>query len=200
MRRWLFTLAMLVIMLGMAGCGARSTIVLVPDPDGRVGEVVVGNDAGQRTLREANQSVRVDGPREKPGSVFTTSSAELERTFATVLAVQPLPPATYTLYFLEDSNELTTESLALLPQIQQTIQERGSTDIIVSGHTDTVGGREYNFRLSLERAKAVTGMLTQVGVPSTSITVTSHGKGNPLVKTPDGVAEPRNRRVEVVIR
>lgn len=200
MKRWFFTLAMVGLLFGMAGCRSRSTIVLVPDQNGRVGEVVVGNDAGQRTLREANQSVRVDGRRETPGKVFTTSTAELERTFGAVLAVQPLPPATYTLYFLEDSNELTTESLTLLPQIQQTIHERGSTDIIVSGHTDTVGGREYNFRLSLERAKAVTEMLTKSGVPSKSITVTSHGKGNPLVKTPDGVAEPRNRRVEVVIR
>ena len=116
------------------------------------------------------------------------------------MAAQPLPPATFILYFLQDSNELTDESTAVLPQIIQTIQKRGSTDIVISGHTDTVGKKEYNYKLALERAKVLYDILVANGAVPANITVTSHGEGNPLIKTADEVAEPRNRRVEVVIK
>ena len=66
--------------------------------------------------------------------------------------------------------------------------------------TDTVGSKEYNYKLSLDRAKVLSDILIANGAVPSNITVTSHGEGNPLVKTADEVAEPRNRRVEVVIK
>ena len=54
--------------------------------------------------------------------------------------------------------------------------------------------------LSLSRALAVKEMLVRQGVASNTIQTTSHGKENPLIATADNVFEPRNRRVEVVVR
>ena len=194
------TLASLGLVLVLAGCGARSMVVLIPDPDGNVGQLVVANEGGQQVLNKTNQSVQVTDRKTAPSKVTTLSAEEIRSTFSNALAAQPLPPVTFILYFLQDSNELTDESKAVLPQIFQTIQKRGSTDIVISGHTDTVGAKEYNYKLGLERAQVTSEILVANGAVPANITVTSHGKGNPLIKTADEVAEPRNRRVEVVIK
>jgi outer membrane protein OmpA-like peptidoglycan-associated protein len=68
------------------------------------------------------------------------------------------------------------------------------------GHTDRVGTRENNFRLGLERAKLIQKLLISKGIDPNIISVASHGEDNPLVKTDDEVPEPRNRRVEIIIR
>lgn len=83
------------------------------------------------------------------------SAEEIRTTFADTLAAEPLPPVRFILYFMQGSDELTDDSKAMLPKIFQTIKSRESTDIVISGHTDTVGEKEYNYTLSLERAKAI---------------------------------------------
>jgi outer membrane protein OmpA-like peptidoglycan-associated protein len=200
MKKIINTLASLGLVLFLAGCCAKSMVVLVPDPDGNVGQLVVANEGGQQVLNKTNQSVKVTDQKTAPGKITTLSAKEIRSTFFDVLVAQPLSPAKFILYFLPDSNELTDESKAVLPQIFQTIQKRGSTDIVISGHTDTVGEKEYNYKLALERAKATSEILVANGAVPADITVTSHGEGNPLIKTADEVAEPRNRRVEVVIK
>ena len=199
MKRIITILLGLGLVLVLAGCG-KNMIVLIPDPDGNVGKLVVANEGGQQVLSEANQSVKTTDRKVSPSAVTKLSDDKIRSTFAEALAARPVPPSTYILYFLSDSKELTVESKALLPKIIQTIQERGSTDIVISGHTDRVGEREYNYTLSRDRAKAVYEILVASGAVPANITVTSHGEGNPLFKTADNVSEPRNRRVEVVIR
>lgn len=200
MKTMINILVTLSLVLVLTGCGARSMVVLIPDPDGNVGKLVVSNKSGQQVLNKTNQSVQVINQKTAPGKVTTLSSEEIRSIFSDALAAQPLPPVKFILYFLQDSNELTDESKAVLPQIFQTIQKRGSTDIVISGHTDTVGAKEYNYKLGLERAQVTSKILIDNGAVPANITVTSHGKGNPLIKTADKVAEPRNRRVEVVIK
>jgi outer membrane protein OmpA-like peptidoglycan-associated protein len=199
MKRIITILLGLGLVLVLASCG-KNMVVLIPDPDGNVGKLVVENEGGQQVLSEANQSVKTTDRKVPPSAVTKLSDDKIRSTFAAALAARPVPPATYILYFLSDSRELTIESKALLPKIIQTIQERASKDTVISGHTDRVGEREYNYTLSLDRAKAVYEILLANGVVPANIAVTSHGEGNPLIKTADNVSEPRNRRVEVVIR
>ena len=200
MKTMINILASLCLVLFLTGCSTRSMVVLIPDPDGNVGQLVVTSEGGQQILNQKNQSVRITDRKTAPGKVTTLSAEEIHSTFSDRLIAQPLPPATFILYFLPDSNELTDESKAALPQIFQTIQKRGSTDIVISGHTDTVGTRDYNYKLALERAQVTSEILSANGAVPANITITSHGEGNPLIKTADDVAEPRNRRVEVVIK
>lgn len=188
------------LFLTLAGCGAKSMVVLLPDPDGHVGRVTVANKGGERVLAAANESVGVTAPDAPPGEVKKLTDKDIRKTFAEAMDAQPTPPAVFILYFLTNSNELTPESQKLLPEIIRTIQERDSTDIVIAGHTDKVGAKEYNYRLSLERAKVLYEILATNGATPENITVTSHGEGNPLIKTADEVPEPRNRRVEVVIK
>lgn len=177
----------------LAGCG--QTIVLMPDLDGHVGVVTVTAKDGQTvTLDQANQAVS------GKDKVYTVSDEELRTTFGEALAAQPEPTARFILHFFSDSAKLTPESEALIPGIMDSWRARSSRDVSVIGHTDTVGEKQYNFDLSMRRALAVKDLLEAQGMPAEIIQTTSHGEENPLVPTPDGKAEPRNRRVEVLVR
>ena len=67
-------------------------------------------------------------------------------------------------------------------------------------HADRSGPENYNMALSLRRANAVKDALVREGVPATAISVVGKGETQPLVPTADGVREPQNRRVEIVIQ
>jgi outer membrane protein OmpA-like peptidoglycan-associated protein len=127
-------------------------------------------------------------------------AAEIDKIFGSALAAQAPAPLHFILYFKTDSAVLTSESKALIPDIIAAIRSRVSLDITVIGHTDRAGSEEYNRKLSLLRANHVQKILVENDVDPILIEVTSHGEGNLLVETEDDVREPRNRRVEVVVR
>ncbi|MBP2683752.1 MAG: OmpA/MotB domain protein [Deltaproteobacteria bacterium] len=128
------------------------------------------------------------------------SGQEVQAIAGPALAALPKPPARFILYFYHDSVELTTKSEALLQKVLVTIRDRAPVDVSVVGHTDTVGKKEYNYDLSMKRARAVASILLANGVDPSVLDITSHGKDNPLVPTGDQVPEPRNRRVEITVR
>jgi outer membrane protein OmpA-like peptidoglycan-associated protein len=128
------------------------------------------------------------------------SRQEVEKIAGPALAALPKPPSKFILYFYHDSVDLTAESQALLQNVFATIRDRAPVDISVVGHTDTLGRKEYNYALSLKRAKAVAAILRENGVDPSILHITSHGKDNPLIRTRDQVPEPRNRRVEITVR
>jgi hypothetical protein len=73
------------------------------------------------------------------------------------------------------------------------------TKLTVTGHTDTVGSDAYNMRLSMRRATTVQQQLIKDGVPAGEIAIFAKGKRDLLVPTADGVKEPQNRRVQIVL-
>lgn len=198
--RFPIELLLLLATMLIAGCAGKTTVVLVPDPDGRTGTVIVSNEAGTVAIDTANQATTISGPQSAPKEPAPMAKEKIETVFSRAIDAQPKPPVHFILYFINDSKELRQDSRKMLPDILQTIEKRHSVDISAIGHTDTVGSKEYNFNLSKERAKAVATYLIGHGVEPGHISVTSHGEGNPLIPTGDNVSEPRNRRVEVVIR
>ncbi|WP_139323556.1 OmpA family protein, partial [Roseomonas sp. TAS13] len=62
------------------------------------------------------------------------------------------------------------------------------------------GTPQYNMGLSRRRADAVAAELVRQGIQRSEITVEAFGESRPLVPTADGVREPQNRRVEIVLR
>lgn len=198
-----FPVALLFLMLAtmlFAGCAGKTTVVLLPDPDGTTGKVNVSNEAGTVAMDTANEATTISGPQAAPKAPAPMSQEDIQAVFSRAIDAQPKPPVHFILYFISDSTKLRSDSRKMLPDILRTIEERHSVDISVIGHTDTVGSKEYNFKLSKERAKAVASYLVGHGVEAAYISVTSHGEGNPLIPTGDNVSEPRNRRVEAVVR
>lgn len=177
----------------------HDTIVLLPDDQGKTGAIVVSSAGVERRLDRPGQSVTVEAG-SPPGIPTVMAGQEVQAIAGPALAALPKPPARFILYFENDSANLTRASRATLREVLEVIRGRAPIDISVVGHTDTVGKKEYNYALSLKRAKAIASILRRNGVDPSILDITSHGKDNPLVPTGDQVPEPRNRRVEITIR
>jgi outer membrane protein OmpA-like peptidoglycan-associated protein len=73
-------------------------------------------------------------------------------------------------------------------------------DVLVVGHTDAVGTDASNDALGQRRADVVRAALIRQGLPADAVRAISRGKRELVIPTPAGVAEARNRRVEIVVR
>jgi hypothetical protein len=120
-------------------------------------------------------------------------------------AQQPAPlsgetaPGQFMIFFDTDRATLTPEGVQVVAQAAEAYRQTGAARITVTGHTDTVGSAAYNLQLSERRADMVANELIRQGVPATDITTIGRGEEDLLVPTADGVDEPRNRRVEIVV-
>jgi len=187
--------------LGLAACAPKATeVILVPDREGRVGVVTVTNAKGSATLDEAREGVSVRSADTAPGRPEVVPSARIQEVFEEALAAEPPAPFVSTIYFATGSAELQVDAAPLIDEAIAEIRRRQSVDVSVDGHTDTAGDPAVNMRLSLARAEAVRDRLVAAGAPPGIISLRYHGKGDLLVRTADNVDEPRNRRVEVVVR
>ena len=175
-------------------------VVLLPDPDdGTVGRAVVSNPAGAAELVAARASVLVS-PNSRPTAITVMSEADVKRLFGDALSALPPAAQHFTLFFRFESDELTDQSRAQLPEILQAVKNRPVPDVAAVGHTDTTGAPAVNFQLGLRRANAIRNRLIEIGIDASLIEVTSHGESDLLVKTADEVPEARNRRVEITVR
>lgn len=173
----------------------ETTVVLLDDPDGKVGLVELKTDSGTQVLDKLRQAATAGDP-----ATRTLSADEVKTLFGRALSAEPQPPKRFILYFETGGAVLTAASQAVLPDVVADSQRRPAPDVAVVGHTDTVGGNDINVRISTQRAFAVRDVLVAAGLRRDVIEVSSHGENNLLVKTPDNTPEPRNRRVEVTIR
>jgi outer membrane protein OmpA-like peptidoglycan-associated protein len=195
----LLAVCIAVLFLISACASSRDVVILLPDDQGKTGAIVVSGSGGERILSEPRQAVSVAAG-SAPGEPFVMPEKEVNTLVGTTLDALPKPPLQFILYFEHDTALLTKKSKTHMQDMLRTIRDRDPVDISVVGHTDTLGSKSYNYRLSLERAKAVAVLLAAEGVDSSIIDITSHGKDNPLIPTGDQVSEPRNRRVEVTVR
>jgi|KBSSwiStaDraftv2_1062776.scaffolds.fasta_scaffold38797_3 opacity protein-like surface antigen len=115
--------------------------------------------------------------------------------------VEPVPAVTntYMVFFDFDKSNITAQAASTIKQAADSFKAGNFTRIDATGHTDRAGSDAYNMGLGLRRANAVKNELIKDGVPAASIVVVSKGESMPLVQTADGVREPQNRRVEIVL-
>jgi outer membrane protein OmpA-like peptidoglycan-associated protein len=188
----------LVLIVMLNGCAKKTMVALVPDPDGKTGRITVANQAGSTAI-ESPYDVAIISDKNKQSPPVHMGKEAIESIFSDALSIQPKRPIHFILYFEKDT-VLTSDSIKLMTDILTAIKEQGATNISIVGHADTVGSKELNFTLSKNRADSIRDLLVEKGINLSYINTTSHGKENPLIKTEDNVNEPRNRRVEVVIR
>ncbi len=122
---------------------------------------------------------------------------------APVAAPAPPPPPmerTFLVFFDFDKYNLTSDARRVIEAAAANYKATGSARIDVSGYTDLSGTQAYNMRLSRRRADAVAAYLMHLGVPKNVMDVKWFGKEHPRVPTADGVREPQNRRVEIVMQ
>jgi len=191
-----FALVLLAIGGVLSGC-ATTRVTLLPDQSGHVGAVTVSTAQGQQRIDQAFNTVAV-GQSSAPETPRAIDRQAFETAHRALLDAQPTPPRSFMLNFLFDSMELTQDSKKMLPEVMQVVRDRSPTEVTVFGYADSSGTAAHNLALSAERAQAVARLLKQID-PKLPLEVKYFGDKEPLVPSPPGVPEPRNRRAEIVI-
>ncbi|HYG03277.1 MAG TPA: OmpA family protein [Chryseosolibacter sp.] len=98
-----------------------------------------------------------------------------------------------------NSDELSQSSMSNLDELAETLKKYDDTNILIEGHTDITGTREYNMDLSERRAEAVAGYLKSLGVDNGRLTTQGYGPDQPVGDNSSDYGRQQNRRVEVAI-
>ncbi len=188
--------AAFVVVLG--ACAPLTKVVLLPQTDGSASAVLVKTAKYEQLLSTPYQ--RVSAQEDKAPKADTTTAAEVQKAYPQLYASMPPRATKYVLNFMPGGTTLTPESLAQLPKILEDATNRSGADLVVTGHTDSTGALAANDTLSLSRAKVVTQLLVDKGAAASRVEAVGRGKRELLVPTADEVDEPRNRRVEIIVR
>jgi peptidoglycan-associated lipoprotein len=101
------------------------------------------------------------------------------------------------IYFDFDSFVIKPEFQAVIAAHARFIKSQATRKVAIEGHTDEIGGREYNLALGQKRAEAVSSALAILGVPQNQMEAVSFGKEKPAVSGSDESAWSKNRRAEI---
>jgi outer membrane protein OmpA-like peptidoglycan-associated protein len=173
-------------------------IYMVMPEEGAEGTVVVTFSDGREEVLHGDYSAMTVAGDETV--TYVSNGSEMRDLFGEAVNALPPAPSTQTLYFTTGTTDFNQESKALAADIYEDVVSRQSPEVIVSGHTDTVGTTESNQTLSEKRANAVSEQLIKSGVAPDTITATGYGETELMVETEDNVEEQLNRRVEINVR
>ena len=189
------------VLLLTACASGRNLVVVLPESNGHVGAVVVHNGADQTVLNTAYAADRLGSGSHGPSTV---SSAKVNAIFGEALAAMPQPPVAFTLYFPEASTDIDPASRKTLAKVFAEVRRRKVSEIVITGHTDTVGNDADNDELSVRRADAIkqelAPILAEQGISLDSVTTVGRGKREPAEFDPDNTPDAKNRRVEITVR
>ncbi|MFQ5742761.1 MAG: peptidoglycan-associated lipoprotein Pal [Acidobacteriota bacterium] len=104
-----------------------------------------------------------------------------------------------TIFFDYDKSEIRSDQRSTLQANAQWLRENANVKILVEGHCDERGTREYNVALGDRRAAAAMDYLSSLGIPRARIETISYGEERPAVDGHNETAWSRNRRAELKI-
>lgn len=100
--------------------------------------------------------------------------------------------------FAYDDSTLDSKYSASINAQAEYLKKHPGAHVLLAGHTDERGSREYNIALGERRANTVASLLRMSGVSRQQIRVVSYGKERPVYSGHDDAAHRQNRRVEMV--
>lgn len=176
MNRVLTIIALLAFVAAMAGCAAGPT---------QEDETAAADAAA------ADQQAAGEGEQ--------TYGAELGGAFAGSPIDDPASPLSKRVFYFEfDSNELSSEDREIIKAHAQYLAENPNISIVLEGHADERGSREYNMALGERRAKAVLQLLVLQGASNDQVQTISFGEERPVALGHDEAAWRLNRRAELL--
>ena len=101
--------------------------------------------------------------------------------------------------FASGAANLNSAGNGHLDKLAVFLNRYGDRTALIEGHTDNVGGEDYNLGLSQRRAEAVKSYLVGQGIHSTRLSASGMGKGSPVADNSSATGRQQNRRVEVII-
>ncbi len=152
--------------------------------------VPAGSTASRHSDRSHNLLVGVRFNFNKPAEITTAAAAP---------PPPPPVPQKFLVFFDFDRANIRADAQQIVSEAADYAKKNGKAVIRATGHADTSGSDAYNLALSERRAVAVKAALVKLGFKPAEIVVMFRGEAEPLVATGDGVKEPQNRRVEIVM-
>ena len=169
-----------VLLTALVGCGSNV----------KLDEVPVSDRTGSAATGPADGAAGAQGSSNRVAPVVVDERALAE------------PPASVSrlVYFDYDSFIVRPEFAATLEAHARFLKADPARKVVLQGHTDERGGREYNLALGQKRAEAVRRSLSVLGVSEAQQEAVSFGKEKPAVQGSDEAAHAKNRRVELSYR
>jgi outer membrane protein OmpA-like peptidoglycan-associated protein len=150
-----------------------------------IGAVVGGAAGAVIGRRMDNQAAELE--RNMPGAEVDRIGEGIAVTFASGIL------------FPFDSDRVLPAGQENLRQLARSLQNYPGTEVLIVGHTDSVGSADYNMRLSYRRAESARQFLVGQGVPAARIRVEGRGMTEPVATNETEAGRQQNRRVEVAI-
>ena len=122
------------------------------------------------------------------GGALVNNSAAVQNAAANLRA---------TVHFDFDSDVIKPEAAAILDQHVSFLSSNPGARVLVAGHTDERGSREYNMSLGERRAASVRSYLSNKGVNTASVEIMSYGEEQPVATGSNEAAWKQNRRAEL---
>lgn len=187
--RRLRTLLFVLPVVVMVGCATDTTKENTENTADRGVGIGSGRDlSGKELPNGAGKSERVYAPEDRMGETF---GGDFDNP-ATLLSKRVI-------YFNYDNTDVSSEYLPIITAHANYLAQKPKIAIILEGHTDERGSREYNLALGERRAQAVRQMM-QLNVAPNQIEVVSYGEERAAAMGHEESAWRLNRRVEIVYR
>lgn len=175
--KWIGLLLAAVIMAGCSSTGTQNTSSPEPEPV----------EPTTTTVQEPTREVEPPPPSDFAADGVTPIDANGR-------------PISRTFYFAYDKSVLSPDDLSALELHAQILRRNSDRSVVVEGHCDERGTREYNLALGERRADAVRSFLLSAGVSGRQIETVSYGEEQPADPGHDEAAWARNRRAVVSYR
>jgi OmpA-OmpF porin, OOP family len=189
----------LILSLPFITTGPKTTVILLDNNTTHNG-IDVSSQLGTVSIDQPYYATTLSASDKKPSDVEKMDPSVVNAKYADVLGHLPNKAVSMLFYFEPGTAEIAQSSKDQVEELIKVValQEPASVDIV--GHSDRAGDADKNYELALKRAHSVEKFLLDRKVNLERISVVSHGENDPLVPTEDGVDEPQNRRVEVIVR
>lgn len=186
-RIWIALCGLLIV-----GCASSVKLDEVPveDKTGQRIPQVPGNTGGAPAMAPASSGGTV-------GSQSSVAPVDVNRQNASGAVPQA---GSRIIYFDYDSYTIKPEFQAAIEAHARYTRADKNRKMVIEGHTDERGGREYNLSLGQRRAEAIRKSLELLGVNEAQIEAVSFGKEKPSVEGTDEASFAKNRRAEITYR
>lgn len=199
----IFKTICIISLLSFAGCSATGTGALIGAGAGAAGGAIAGAALGDTAKGAIIGAVIGGAAGAIIGSQMNRQAEELEDEIegATVERVGEAIAIKFDsgLLYGFDSATLSATARENLGKLANSLGKYDNTDIVVIGHTDSVGAETYNQGLSERRSQAAVNHLTSIGVNRSRLIVEGRGETEPIATNDTDAGRSLNRRIEIII-
>ena len=197
MRKMLGLLMMMLLVVCVSSCtnyiapDEEPVIIVTLAPDSEQDEEIVSESISE-------EPIPAPAPEPEPESVKEIKQAikqavkEEKKEF--VIDLEKLSKQSL---FGFNSDKISEDNYAGLNVVADFLKETPNVSVKVEGHTDNIGTKEYNQRLSERRAEAIANYLIDKGVDNSRVTIKGYGFSKPIASNKTAEGRAKNRRTEM---